>query len=206
MSSEHYFSETPGSSYKPKEIKVTINGREVIVATAGGVFSPDHIDQGTNVLLAHLDAAPAGGNILDIGCGWGPIALSLASASPKATIWAVDVNERSLELTAANAERLGLKNIKCVKPDEVPADLTFSGIWSNPPIRVGKEVLHEILLTWLPKLEADADAYLVVQKNLGADSLHRWLEAELPANYSTIRVDTAKSFRVLRVRNKLQTS
>ena len=206
MSSEHYFSETPGSSYKPKEIKVTINGREVIVATAGGVFSPDHIDQGTNVLLAHLDAAPAGGNILDIGCGWGPIALSLASASPKATIWAVDVNERSLDLTAANAERLGLKNIKCVKPDEVPADLTFSGIWSNPPIRVGKEVLHEILLTWLPKLEADADAYLVVQKNLGADSLHRWLEAELPANYSTIRVDTAKSFRVLRVRNKLQTS
>ncbi len=206
MSSEHYFSETPGSAYKPKEIKVTINGREVIVATAGGVFSPDHIDQGTNVLLAHLDAAPAGGNILDIGCGWGPIALSLASASPKATIWAVDVNERSLELTAANAERLGLKNIKCVKPDEVPADLTFSGIWSNPPIRVGKEVLHEILLSWLPKLEADADAYLVVQKNLGADSLHRWLEAELPANYSTIRVDTAKSFRVLRVRNKLQTS
>ncbi len=203
MSSEHYFSETPGSDYKPKEIKVMINDREVIVQTAGGVFSPDHIDQGTNVLLAHLEEAPAGGNILDIGCGWGPIALSLASHSPKATIWAVDVNARSLELTAANAKRLGLSNIKCVKPEDVPTGLTFSGIWSNPPIRVGKDVLHEILLNWLPKLQSDADAYLVVQKNLGADSLHRWLEAELPENFSTIRVDTAKSFRVLRVRNKL---
>lgn len=206
MSSEHYFSETPGSDYKPKEITVSINGRDVIVTTAGGVFSPDHIDQGTAVLLTHLDEAPAGGNILDIGCGWGPIALSLATQSPKATIWAVDINQRSLELTEANASRLGLKNIRCVTPDEVPAEIKFSGIWSNPPIRVGKEVLHEILLSWLPRLESEADAYLVVQKNLGADSLHRWLEAELPENYSTIRVDTAKSFRVLRVRNKLQTS
>jgi 16S rRNA G1207 methylase RsmC len=202
MSSEHYFSETPGSDYKPKEISVVINGHEVLVTTAGGVFSPDHIDQGTNVLLTHLDEAPAGGNILDIGCGWGPIALSLASASPKATIWAVDVNQRSLELTAANAKRLGLINIKCVTPEEVPADLEFSGIWSNPPIRVGKDVLHEILLTWLPRLQEHAEAYLVVQKNLGADSLHRWLEAELPENFSTVRVDTAKSFRVLRVKRK----
>lgn len=202
MSSEHYFSETPGSDYKPKEISVVINGHEVLVTTAGGVFSPDHIDQGTNVLLTHLDEAPAGGNILDIGCGWGPIALSLASASPKATVWAVDVNQRSLELTAANAQRLGLKNIKCVTPEEVPSDLEFSGIWSNPPIRVGKDVLHEILLTWLPRLQDQAEAYLVVQKNLGADSLHRWLDAELPENFSTVRVDTAKSFRVLRVKRK----
>ena len=202
MSSEHYFSETPGSDYKPKEISVVINGHEVLVTTAGGVFSPDHIDQGTNVLLTHLDEAPAGGNILDIGCGWGPIALSLASASPKATVWAVDVNQRSLELTAANAQRLGLKNIKCVTPEEVPSDLEFSGIWSNPPIRVGKDLLHEILLTWLPRLQDQAEAYLVVQKNLGADSLHRWLDAELPENFSTVRVDTAKSFRVLRVKRK----
>lgn len=202
MSSEHYFSEAPGSDYKPKEISVVINGREVLVTTAGGVFSPDHIDQGTNVLLSHLDEAPAGGNILDVGCGWGPIALSLASKSPKATVWAVDVNQRSLDLTAANAKRLGLSNIKCVTPEEVPAELEFSGIWSNPPIRVGKDVLHEILLTWLPRLQTQAEGYLVVQKNLGADSLHRWLEAELPENFSTVRVDTAKSFRVLRVKRK----
>lgn len=202
MPAEHYFSETPGTEFKAKEISVEINGQQVLVTTAGGIFSPDHIDMGTQVLLAHLDEAPPSGNILDIGCGWGPIALSLAAHSPKATVWAIDVNQRSLELTTANAARLGLKNVKTCKPDEVPDDIEFTGIWSNPPIRVGKDVLHEILLTWLPRLRVSADAYLVVQKNLGADSLHRWLEAELPTEFSTIRVDTAKQFRVLRVRNK----
>jgi len=202
MSTEHYFSETPGSEYRQKEITVTINDREVTLTTAGGVFSPDHIDQGTAVLLNHLHEAPAGGDILDLGCGWGPIALALASHSPKSTVWAVDVNQRSLELTAANAKRMGLVNIKCVTPDQVPADLSFSGIWSNPPIRIGKDALHELLLNWLPRLQNDAEAYLVVQKNLGADSLHRWLEAELPKEFSTIRVETSKSFRVLRVAHR----
>jgi 16S rRNA G1207 methylase RsmC len=202
MSTEHYFSETPGSEYRQKEITVTINDREVTMTTAGGVFSPDHIDQGTAVLLDHLDEAPAGGDILDLGCGWGPIALALASHSPKSTVWAVDVNQRSLELTAANAKRMGLVNIKCVTPDQVPADLSFSGIWSNPPIRIGKDALHELLLNWIPRLQNDAEAYLVVQKNLGADSLHRWLEAELPKEFNTIRVETSKSFRVLRVAHR----
>ena len=202
MSTEHYFSETPGSEYRQKEITVTINDREVTLTTAGGVFSPDHIDQGTAVLLDHLDEAPAGGDILDLGCGWGPIALALASHSPKSTVWAVDVNQRSLELTAANAKRMGLVNIKCVTPDQVPADISFSGIWSNPPIRIGKDALHELLLNWIPRLQNDAEAYLVVQKNLGADSLHRWLEAELPKEFNTIRVETSKSFRVLRVAHR----
>ncbi len=202
MSSEHYFSETPGSTFKPKNIQVEINGSLVSVTTSGGIFSPDHIDQGTGILLNHLDEAPPSGNIIDIGCGWGPIALALASHSPKATIWAIDVNERSLELTAANAAKLGLTNIKTCKPEDVPDDLVFSGIWSNPPIRVGKEVLHEILLKWLPRLADGAEGYLVVQKNLGADSLHRWLEDSLPKDFSTIRVETAKSFRILRVKNR----
>lgn len=202
MSSEHYFSETPGTEFKPKPITVELDGRKVEVLTAGGIFSPDRIDPGTSVLLAHLDEAPNGGNLLDVGCGWGPITLSLASRVPHATVWAIDVNERSMELTRLNAERLGFTNVKVCRPEEVPADLKFDGIWSNPPIRVGKEVLHEILLTWLPRLNEGAESYLVVQKNLGADSLHRWLEAELPAGFSTIRVDTAKSYRVLRVKNR----
>lgn len=202
MSSEHYFSETPGTEFKPKPITVELDGRKVEALTAGGIFSPDRLDPGTSVLLAHLDEAPNGGNLLDVGCGWGPITLSLASRVPHATVWAIDVNERSMELTRLNAERLGLTNVKVCRPEEVPADLKFDGIWSNPPIRVGKEVLHEILLTWLPRLNEGAESYLVVQKNLGADSLHRWLEAELPAGFSTIRVDTAKSYRVLRVKNR----
>jgi 16S rRNA G1207 methylase RsmC len=202
MSSDHYFSEAPDSKFKPKEIQVEIDGRAVTVTTAGGIFSPDHIDQGTLVLLDHLDEVPPSGNLLDVGCGWGPIALSLASRAPQATVWAIDVNQRSLDLTAANAARVGLNNVRVARPEELPADLTFSGIWSNPPIRVGKDVLHEILQTWLPRLEEAAEAYLVVQKNLGADSLHRWLEDELPTGFSTIRVSTAKGFRVLKIKNR----
>ena len=202
MSEEHYFSQTSNTEFRPKEISVELDGRKVSVTTAGSVFSPDHVDTGTKVLLEHIDHVPPSGNLLDVGCGWGAIALALALHSPLATVWAIDVNERSLELTRMNAMRLGLNNINVCRPEEVPQDLTFNGIWSNPPIRVGKDALHQILLTWLPRLEGDAEAFLVVQKNLGADSLHRWLEAELPSEFSTIRIDTAKSFRVLRVKNR----
>ena len=125
MSSDHYFSEAPDSKFKPKEIQVAIDGRAVTVTTAGGIFSPDHIDQGTLVLLDHLDEVPPSGNLLDVGCGWGPIALSLASRAPQATVWAIDVNQRSLDLTAANAARLGLTNVKVSRPEDLPAELRF---------------------------------------------------------------------------------
>ena len=193
----HYFDEAPSGDMKTKDIKVTLDAREVTVTTAGSIFSPDHVDTGTKILLEHLDDAPAGGDILDLGCGWGPIALALALHSPKATVWAIDVNERARQLTELNAAKLGLTNIKVCHPSEVPANLEFTGIWSNPPIRVGKDVLHELMTTWLPRLEVGADAYLVVQKNLGADSLQRWISASVPG-ISVDRVSTAKAFRVLR--------
>ena len=123
-----------------------------------------------------------------MGCGWGPIALTLAFESPEANVWAVDVNERALDLTHANAQANGRTNIHTAQVDEsstplpaenqpafcetVPGDLTFDVIWSNPPIRVGKEALHTLLMAWLPKLEVGGAAYLVVQKNLGSDSYH----------------------------------
>jgi 16S rRNA G1207 methylase RsmC len=203
MSQEHYFSSDPDTEFKPREIQVELAGRSFAVTTAGGVFSPDHVDSGTAVLLAHLDEVPPGGNLLDIGCGWGPIALSLALASPKSTVWAVDVNQRSLDLTAMNAKRLGLTNIKTAKPEDVPGDLSFTGIWSNPPIRVGKAVLHEILQTWLPRLTIGGESLLVVQKNLGADSLQRWLENGLGEAFGISRIDSSKGFRVLSVKKKL---
>ena len=199
MASEHYFSETPGSDYKLKEIQVVIDGASVTVQTAGGIFSPDHIDQGTAVLLNHLDEAPPGGNVLDIGCGWGPIALSLAKRSPKALIWAVDVNERSLALTRANAQRLGIENIRVCKPEEVPTDLTFDGIWSNPPIRIGKQELHKLLTTWLSRLSANGEAWLVINRNLGSDSLAVWLTEQ---GYLVERLTSKRGFRVLRVTPK----
>ena len=162
------------------------------------MFSPDHVDTGTKVLLENLELAPDDGNILDIGCGWGPISLALAIARPEATIWAIDVNERALELTRKNAEKLGLTNIRAVLPENVPKEINFTGIWSNPPIRVGKDVLHDILQTWLPRLVVGAESYLVVQKNLGADSLLKWLQENFK-NFECYRLETSKSFRVLRV-------
>jgi 16S rRNA G1207 methylase RsmC len=138
--------------------------------------------------------------LLDLGCGWGPVALSLALGSPHATVWAVDVNERALDLVRRNAEALGLTNVNAVLPSDVPPDVSFMTIWSNPPIRVGKSELHNLLHAWLPRLEAGADAWLVVARNLGSDSLQRWLDASLPDEFGTTRVNTSKGFRVLRVR------
>ena len=120
-----------------------------------------------------------GDRLLDIGCGWGPIALSLALLSPEATVWAVDVTERALDLTRRNAATLGLTNVRTARPDEVPADLAFAAIWSNPPIRIGKPAVQELLGTWLPRLTQGADAHLVIGKNLGADGYARWITDEL---------------------------
>lgn len=171
------------------------------VETAGGVFSPDHVDGGTGVLLANTPPPPpAGGHLLDLGSGWGPIALSLALESPHATVWAVDVNERALDLVRRNAASLGLDNVNAVLPDDVPDDVSFRTIRSNPPIRVGKNELHGLLERWIPRLDERSDAWLVVQRNLGSDSLQRWLAATFEDGYTVSRTATARGFRVLKVR------
>lgn len=172
------------------------------LTTAGGVFSPDHIDVGTQVLFANSPAAPQDGDLLDLGCGWGPIALDLALTAPEATVWAVDVNERALDLVRRNAATLGLTNVNAVTPEDVPEGLLFRTIRSNPPIRVGKNILHDMLMHWLPRLEPDSDAWLVVQRNLGSDSLQRWLQDELPNTYGIVRAATGKGYRVLHVRKR----
>jgi len=201
MSSDHYFSAQPQSEMVSRTLPVTLAGRDVEVVTAGGVFSPGALDVGTRVLLGSVPPPPPGGHLLDLGCGWGPIALTLALESPRATVWAVDVNERALELTRRNASTLGLTNVNAVRPEDVPDDVTFRTIWSNPPIRVGKNELHAMLRGWLPRLADASDAWLVVARNLGADSLQRWIDAELD-DLRAQRAATSKGFRVLRVRRR----
>jgi 16S rRNA G1207 methylase RsmC len=199
MSSDHYFSQEPKSEYQPKQIELDVAGEVFNVSTASGTFSPLRLDVGTSVLIDHLELAPQEGNILDLGCGWGAIALNLAKHSPKAKVWAVDVNNRSLELTAENAKIIGLENIQTATPDSVPKEISFSGIWSNPPIRIGKKELHELLLGWLPRLENGASAYLVVQKNLGSDSLQKWLTETLVDGYEVSRLTSVKTYRIIKV-------
>src|SRR5690606_2432282 len=167
MSSEHYFTGTPETPANFRQFSATLNGKTYQLTTASGIFSPERIDQGTQVLLANSPATPSRGDLLDLGCGWGPIALTMALKSPDATIWAVDVNQRALELVERNAQTLGLKNIRACLPNEVPTEIAFQAIRSNPPIRVGKNELHDLLDRWLVRLLPGADAHLVVQKNLG---------------------------------------
>lgn len=198
MPQDHYFSAEPASPAELRERQVTLAGRTVGVHTAGGVFSPDGIDKGTAVLLKHTPEPPAEGTFLDLGCGWGPLALTLGLSSPAATVHAVDVNRRALDLVTRNATALDLPGIHALEPQEVPDGTAYDLIWSNPPIRVGKEVLHGMLRSWLPRLAPGGQAWLVVQKNLGADSLIRWLATEFPA-LTVDRPATSGGFRLIRV-------
>ncbi len=197
MSGDHYFSAAPGGDQRRRTVLVELAGHRLPVQTAGGVFSPDHLDAGTAVLLAHAPDPPRHGALLDLGCGWGPVALTLGLRSPEADVWAVDVNERALQLTRDNAAAAGLARVRAARPEDVPAGLRFATIWANPPIRVGKAVLHDLLRTWLVRLAAGGAAYLVVARHLGADSLQRWITAELGMPCG--RIASQRGFRVLRV-------
>lgn len=199
---DHYFTAQPASDGELRRVPVRLAGQDVEVVTAGGIFSPDGIDKGTRVLLDLAPAPPTTGVFLDLGCGWGPLALTMALESPGATVHAVDVNERALDLCRRNARTLGCAGVVATTPDGVDPGTTFDLVWSNPPIRVGKAALQEMLTTWLPRLAPGGTAYLVVQKNLGSDSLQTWLGRTLPGLMGTVDVSRAASsrgFRLLRV-------
>jgi 16S rRNA (guanine1207-N2)-methyltransferase len=170
-------------------------GLHLALQTDAGVFSAGRLDPGTRLLLDTVPAPPRHGNLLDLGCGYGPLALVLASRSPQAAVWAVDVNQRALGLCAANAARAGLGNVRCVAPGDPGLPGQLAAIWSNPPIRIGKQALHALLVTWLGRLTPGGSGYLVVQRHLGADSLHRWLEG---AGWPVTRVAARSGYRVLR--------
>lgn len=193
---DHYFSSTPSVASRPGSVRLHTAGVDLELATDTGVFSQGRIDRGTKVLLDAAPMPPVRGPLLDVGCGYGPIALTLASRRRRLPVWAVDLNERALGLTRDNATAAGLGNVTACHPDEVPADLAFAGIYSNPPIRSGKPALHGLLLRWLPRLMPGGRAYLVVAKNLGSDSLQQWLEDQ---GFPTTRLTSEKGYRVLEV-------
>ncbi len=195
---EHYFTAEPSAAARATEVSFDVAGRSYRLRGAGGVFSAGRLDPGTAVLLrkAELPGAGTTGALLDLGCGYGPIACVLATAAPRATVYAVDVNTRALELTRANAEALGV-TVVATEPDAVPSDLVFAELWSNPPIRVGKQELHALLSRWLPRLAPDGTAWLVVARHLGADSLAPWLGEQ---GYQVVRHASQQGFRVLRVK------
>jgi 16S rRNA G1207 methylase RsmC len=191
----HYFSASPGSPEQRRTVTAHVWGSDLALTTANGVFAGDGLDRGTAVLLRESEPPTGSPRILDLGCGYGPIALALAVHCPGARVDAVDVNERALALCRDNAAALGVADrVRVLRPDDLGPEVRYDAIWSNPPIRVGKSALHELLLRWLPRLSADGQARLVVGKNLGADTLQRWLTEQ---GYDCERVASAKGFRVL---------
>ena len=193
----HYFDKHPHVGSDRATVTLAVGDRVFTLATDRGVFSRGQVDAGTAVLLRKAPAPPTTGRLLDLGCGYGPIAVAVASQSPAANVWAVDVNERALELVSENAAANEITNITVATPDAVPAELTFDTIYSNPPVRIGKAALHDLLASWLPRLKSSGSAYLVVQRHLGADSLHAWLEQ---VGFPTSRLASSKGYRVLEVR------
>jgi len=198
MGEEHYFTAQPSGVQRQRTVTFLVGSHVYRLQSAAGVFSGDRLDPGTAILLRKASLpGQRGGTYLDLGCGYGPIACALADTSPAATVYAVDVNERALELVRANAATIGASDrVIASTPDDVPADVRFDEIWSNPPIRVGKQELHELLEKWLPRLAPDGIAWLVVARNLGADSLHAWLR---DAGWPVERYASQRGYRILRV-------
>ncbi|MFI5690419.1 class I SAM-dependent methyltransferase [Kribbella sp. NPDC051586] len=193
---DHFFSADPQSADVRRTVEARIWGKPYVFTTATGVFSRDRLDIGTAVLLRETEPPKQAGTFLDLGCGYGPIACALALEVPKATVWAVDVNNRALELTGVNAAAAGVaERVRAALPDDVPEVVLFDQIWSNPAIHIGKPELHKMLLRWLARLAPDGVAWFVVGKNLGGDSLQRWMTEQ---GYPCERVGSAKGFRVLR--------
>ena len=192
----HYFEDEPAAPSAPTTVGVRLPDVHLDLVADRGVFSRSALDPGTKLLLLAAPAPPDRGEVLDLGCGWGPIAVTLARRAPAARIWAVDVNRRALALTEENARRAETGNIVTARPDDVPDDLRFTAVYSNPPVRIGKAALHDLLRTWIARLDGGGAAHLVVQRNLGADSLARWLGEE---GWTVERTAAKAGYRLLRV-------
>jgi len=193
----HYFQARPEVASRPRTVRLRIGDVDLELQADRGVFGSRGVDPGTLILLKEAPPPPVAGDILDLGSGYGPIALALAKRAPSARVWATDVNERAVELTRANAASAGAANVTAGTPEQVPGDVSFDAIYSNPPVRVGKAPLHRLLETWLGRLKPGGAAYLVVQRNLGSDSLAAWLAEE---GWLVRRLKSKKGYRVLEVK------
>jgi 16S rRNA (guanine1207-N2)-methyltransferase len=194
VAGEQYFSERPTAPSSRRTITVHVGDVHLDLLTDRGVFAGDRLDPGTETLLRRGPLQVPDGDVVDLGCGYGPIALVLARRNPRARIWAVDVNERARELCAENARANGASNVEVVAPDGLPGGVAIAGLWSNPPIRIGKTALHDLLAAWLGRLAPGAQAHLVVHKHLGSDSLARWLNEH---GWPTVRRSSHAGYRLL---------
>lgn len=201
--SSHYFSPRAGGTDSRREFTLEGSWGALHMSTGGGVFASRGLDRGTEVLLDSLrrhpaPAPPDGSIVVDLGCGSGVLALVMARLWPHTHVRAVDVNDRARKLCALNAENNGLSNVEVCAPDSA-RPTSISALWSNPPVRIGKQALHVLLSEWLSLLSPVAEARLVVARNLGADPLAQWL---MENGWGVERIASARGYRVLVVRSQ----
>ncbi len=176
---DHYYTSKPTSESKQETWTTEIEGKDFTFTTDSGVFSKNKIDLGSEVLMTTAEkVAFPEGDLLDVGCGYGSIGLYLGKAFPDRQIEMVDINERAIALAKMNAEANHVSNVEIYASDlfENIQNQEFAGIISNPPIRAGKKVVHEILETAYNYLKEDGFLLIVIQKKQGAPSARKKME------------------------------
>ena len=202
MNDQQYFSDQPSSRWNTKIHELEIRGHQVHLESSSGTFSPRGIDNGTAVLLKYAPQLPQQGDFLDLGCGWGVLSVILGLESPGARVWGVDVNPRAISSAKLNSLKNSTVNVTICRPTQVPETLEFDVIWSNPPIRIGKKQLHELLQEWLPRMKKNGSAWIVVAKKLGADSLETWLNNGGAGSLNVERFASSRGYRLLKAERR----
>jgi len=198
----HYFAASPDVTSDPREVELPLADLTLRFHTDTGVFARDAVDAGTRILLSEGGTAASSGILVDLGCGYGPIAVALGRRSPGAEVWAIDPNERARALCRRNADRNDAANVVVMEPDAVPAG-PIDELWSNPPVRIGKPAMRRLVMEWLERLSPTGRAVLVIQKHLGADSFAAWLNE---SGYPTTRLCARQAYRILEVRPREATA
>ena len=174
---DHYFSNDPSSKSNRKRWEYTLRGSRFVFLSDHGVFSKNEVDFGSRLLIEAFQMPDAQGDVLDVGCGYGPIGLSLAKEFQECAVHMVDVNERALGLAKENAANNQIGNVR-VYQSSVYENVSgeYAAILSNPPIRAGKHVVHEILEKAVDHLVPGGELWIVIQKKQGAPSAMKRLE------------------------------
>ena len=199
---DHYYTRTPQSASRPAECAFSYRGLQLSFRTDAGVFSRGELDDGTRILLEALPEKMEG-DILDLGCGWGAIGISVAAAWPETRVTLADVNTRALELSRDNAGRNRVA-VRCVESDGLSAlaGETFDAVVTNPPIRAGKQVIYRMFAEAAEHLTPDGALYLVIRKQQGAESCIRYLQTV----YTRVeKLDRSGGFWVLKASGKQKT-
>ena len=172
--SEHYYTKNPTSEHAERDVRAELFGMEFIFTTDSGVFSRDGVDPGTKTLIEALP--PIEGRALDLGCGWGAAGLPVAKKNPGCTVVMTDINERAAELSRKNAKRNGVKNVEIITGDGLESVTgEFSAIFTNPPIRAGKQKIYEMFAQCGDHLVSGGCLYIVIRKQQGAPSALKYL-------------------------------